>query len=99
MPFKSKQQNEVRKTAACICEGKGGVPRPRPPEVLHAFEVILEKVGRGEVMGAVDPRVRQMLWALEVILNGLWCTRVYLIPGLLSTFSVAVMSQDLGILR
>ena len=28
----SKQQNEVRKTAACICEGKGGggaVPRQR----------------------------------------------------------------------
>ena len=50
----------------------------------------MEKAGRGEVMGAVD-QVRQMLRALEAILNGLWCTRVYLVLGLLS-ISVAVMS-------
>ena len=49
----SKQQNEVRKTAACICEGKGvcvcgGFQGKGPAvEALHAFEVILGKVGRG----------------------------------------------------
>ena len=46
----SKQQNEVRKTAACICEGKGGgrfQGKGPAVEALHAFEVILGKVGRG----------------------------------------------------
>lgn len=59
--------------------GQRGRQRPWSGEVLLAFEVGLGKVGRGEVKGAVDPGVMQILWALEAMLNGLWVSAVHLL--------------------